>query len=189
MDPSQLKNVLVFLARALRGLESPSNPLFRRYFYLLEILSEALQVSDTNDECGNPDRYRTLLCHLGKDCFLENTSKDVQIWLACCLADILRVFAPNTPVMDPSQLRNVLVFLARALKGLESPSNPLFRRYFYLLELNNRESYNMARQIIQVSQTSLEAMIQSLLAQSLLTGSLPEECEMVGSGRKKLHDV
>ncbi|EYC02342.1 hypothetical protein Y032_0100g3239 [Ancylostoma ceylanicum] len=257
----------------------------------LKILSEALQVSDTNEECGQPDRYRTLICHLAQSCFLENSSKDVQIWLACCLADILRVFAPNVPLGDPSQLRDVLIFIVRTLKGLESPSNPLFRRYFYLLEnisvvstlvlalelppddasqvirmllktsmeiangkewksearetsedgsateddgdersdsrdkviglligmiskllrdvdqvsaevldvlffylinpqkLNNRESYNMSRQIIQVSQTSLEAIIQSLLTQSLLSGTLPEECELVGSGRKKLHDV
>lgn len=28
-----------------------------------------------------------------------------------------------------------------------------------------------------------------LLTQSLLAGTLPEECELVGSGRKKLHDV
>ncbi|KIH64126.1 hypothetical protein ANCDUO_05567 [Ancylostoma duodenale] len=58
-----------------------------------------------------------------------------------------------------------------------------------VLDLNNRESYNMSRQIIQVSQTSLEAIIQSLLTQSLLSGTLPGECELVGSGRKKLHDV
>ncbi|KHJ89508.1 hypothetical protein OESDEN_10665 [Oesophagostomum dentatum] len=100
----------------------------------LKILSEALQESDTNDESGHPDRYRTLLSHLAKSCFLENKSRDVQIWLACCLADILRVFAPNVPLGDPSQLRDVLIFIVRTLKGLESPSNPLFRRYFYLLE-------------------------------------------------------
>ncbi|ETN73740.1 HEAT repeat protein [Necator americanus] len=257
----------------------------------LKVLSEALQVSDTNDESGRPDRYRTLICHLAKSCFLENDCKDVQIWLACCLADILRVFAPSVPFGDPSQLKDVLLFIVRTLKGLESPTNPLFRRYFYLLEnlnvvstlvlalelpptdasqvirmllktsmevanskdwksgvratsddgstteddddersesrdkiiglligiiskllrdvdqvsaevldvlffylinpqkLNSRESYNMSRQIIQESQTSLEAVIQLLLTQSLLAGSLPEECEMVGSGRKKLHDV
>ncbi|KAK5984579.1 hypothetical protein GCK32_003202 [Trichostrongylus colubriformis] len=257
----------------------------------LKILSEALQVSDTNDECGRPDRYRSLICHLSNNKLLSNNSKDVQIWLACCLADILRVFAPNVPLGDPTQLKEVLIFIVKALKGLESPSNPLFRRYFYLLEnlsvvstlvlclelphddtskvirmllktamevangrdwkaeiretsddgtnadddgedksesrdkvialligiiskllrdvdqvsvevldvlffylinpqkLNNRESYNMARQIIQISQTSLEAAIQSLISQSLLAGGLPEECDLVGSTRKKLYDV
>ncbi|KAK6054224.1 hypothetical protein COOONC_08269, partial [Cooperia oncophora] len=257
----------------------------------LRILSEALQVSDTNDECGRPDRYRGLISHLSNTRFLANNSKDVQIWLACCLADILRVFAPNVPLGDPTQLKEVLLFIVKTLKGLESPSNPLFRRYFYLLEnlnvvstlvlclelphdessqvirlllktameiangrdwkgevretlddnastdddgedksesrdkvialligiiskllrdvdqvstevldvlffylinpqkLNNRESYNMARQIIQVSQTSLEAAIQSLLTQSILAGGLPRECDMVGSTLKKLYDV
>lgn len=100
----------------------------------LKTLSEALQVSDTNDECGQPNRYQSLIRHLANERFLENNSKDVQIWLACCLADILRVFAPNVPLGDPSQLKKVLIFIVKALKGLESPSNPLFRRYFYLLE-------------------------------------------------------
>ncbi|VDO22604.1 unnamed protein product [Haemonchus placei] len=71
----------------------------------LKILSEALQASDTNDECGQPDRYRTLICHLSDSRFLANSSKDVQIWLACCLADILRIFAPNVPLGDPTQLK------------------------------------------------------------------------------------
>ncbi|KHJ75353.1 hypothetical protein OESDEN_25031, partial [Oesophagostomum dentatum] len=34
-----LKDVLIFIVRKLKGLESPSNLLFRRYFYLLENLS------------------------------------------------------------------------------------------------------------------------------------------------------
>ncbi|EPB74543.1 HEAT repeat protein [Ancylostoma ceylanicum] len=228
----------------------------------LKILSEALQVSDTNEECGQPDRYRTLICHLAQSCFLENSSKDVQIWLACCLADILRVFAPNVPLGDPSQLRNISVvstlvlalelppddasqvirmllktsmeiangkewksearetsedgsateddgdersdsrdkviglligMISKLLRDVDQVSAEVLDvLFFYLInpqKLNNRESYNMSRQIIQVSQTSLEAIIQSLLTQSLLSGTLPEECELVGSGRKKLHDV
>ncbi|KAJ1370101.1 hypothetical protein KIN20_031754 [Parelaphostrongylus tenuis] len=256
----------------------------------LKILSEALQVADTNEECDQPYRFRTLLCHLANPCFLNNGNRDVQIWLACCLADILRVSAPVVPLDDLSQLKNVLMLIVRTLRGLDSPSNPLFRRYFYLVQnlsvvntlelalelphdeandvirtllkiamevangkewrndnretsddggtgdegeersevrdkvirflietitkllrgvdqvsvdvldvlffylinpqkLNNRESYKMARHIIQVIQTSLEAAIQSLLTQSLLSGGLPPECELVGSGLKKLHDV
>ncbi|VDM58214.1 unnamed protein product [Angiostrongylus costaricensis] len=100
----------------------------------LKTLSEALQVSDTNDECNRHDRYGPLICHLASACFLENGNKDVQIWLACCLADIFRIFAPNVPLGDPSQLKDVLIFIVRTLRGLDSPSNPLFRRYFYLVE-------------------------------------------------------
>ncbi|PIO55945.1 hypothetical protein TELCIR_22664, partial [Teladorsagia circumcincta] len=73
------------------------------------ILSEALEASDTNEGCGQPDRYRGLICHLSNPRFLANNNKDVQIWLACCLADILRIFAPNVPLGDPTQLKNLSV--------------------------------------------------------------------------------
>lgn len=75
-------------------------------------------MSDTNDECGQPNRYQSLIRHLANERFLENNSKDVQIWLACCLADILRVFAPNVPLGDPSQLKVSAAKLSRSMLSL-----------------------------------------------------------------------
>ncbi|KAK6054226.1 hypothetical protein COOONC_08271, partial [Cooperia oncophora] len=86
---------------------------------------------NTNDECGRPDRYRGLISHLSNTRFLANNSKDVQIWLACCLADILRVFAPNVPLGDPTQLKEVLLFIVKTRKCVGSPSNPCISPLLY----------------------------------------------------------
>ena len=58
----------------------------------------------------------------------------MQLLVACCLADIFRIYAPDSPFEEPTNLKNIFVFLANQLKGLKDNANPSFKRYFYLLE-------------------------------------------------------
>lgn len=53
----------------------------------------------------NFTRYSPLAVHLVKDFFLNHDSKDVQLLVACCIADILRVFAPEAPYKEPDQIK------------------------------------------------------------------------------------
>lgn len=53
----------------------------------------------------NFSRYTPLAVHLVRDFFLNHESKDVQLLVACCIADILRVFAPEAPYKDPDQIK------------------------------------------------------------------------------------
>lgn len=53
----------------------------------------------------NFSRYSPLAVHLVKDFFLTHDSKDVQLLVACCIADILRVFAPEAPYKEPDQIK------------------------------------------------------------------------------------
>ncbi|KAH9373521.1 hypothetical protein HPB48_003473 [Haemaphysalis longicornis] len=66
--------------------------------------------------------------------FLGHSSKDVRLLVACCIADVFRVFAPEAPYKDPAQLRTIFLFFIEQLRGLEDPKDPTFKRYFYLLE-------------------------------------------------------
>eukprot|EP00871_Galdieria_phlegrea_P003080 jgi/Galph1/3773/GphlegSOOS_G2399.1 len=65
--------------------------------------------------------------------FLENKNQNTRILVACCLADILRLSAPETPFSD-SELKNVFQFFIRQLSSLEHVESPHFPWYFYLLE-------------------------------------------------------
>jgi sister-chromatid-cohesion protein PDS5 len=76
-----------------------------------------------------------LAIFLGSEFFLEHQHEDVQLLVACCLADIFRIYAPESPYQDPINLKNIFLFLANQLKGLKDNSNPSFKRYFYLLEV------------------------------------------------------
>lgn len=72
-------------------------------FSLLQALSLTLQAMGQDDE--NFSRYTPLAVHLVKDFFLSHDSKDVQLLVACCIADILRVFAPEAPYKEPDQIK------------------------------------------------------------------------------------
>lgn len=54
---------------------------------------------------GIYQQYIPLALHLADDFFLQHQSKDVQLLIACCIADVLRVYAPEAPYKDPDQIK------------------------------------------------------------------------------------
>ncbi|KAH8116096.1 armadillo-type protein [Phellopilus nigrolimitatus] len=60
--------------------------------------------------------------------------KGVKAFAACCLADILRLFAPDAPYTGP-ELRDIFQFFFRQLAvGLKGSNAPFYNEYFHLLE-------------------------------------------------------
>jgi sister-chromatid-cohesion protein PDS5 len=47
--------------------------------------------------------------------------RDVQLLIACCIADILRIFAPEAPYKEPAQIKTIFLFIIRQLGGLKDP--------------------------------------------------------------------
>jgi hypothetical protein len=47
--------------------------------------------------------------------------RDVQLLVACCIADILRIFAPDAPYKEPQHIKTVFMFLIKQLGGLKDP--------------------------------------------------------------------
>uniref|UniRef100_A0A3Q1EPC2 PDS5 cohesin associated factor A n=1 Tax=Acanthochromis polyacanthus TaxID=80966 RepID=A0A3Q1EPC2_9TELE len=89
-------------------------------------------------------QYLGLALHLASEFFLRNPNKDVRLLVACCLADIFRIYAPEAPYTSHDKLKDIFLFITRQLKGLEDTKSPQFNRYFYLLEnLAWVKSYNI----------------------------------------------
>uniref|UniRef100_A0A4W4EZX9 PDS5 cohesin associated factor A n=1 Tax=Electrophorus electricus TaxID=8005 RepID=A0A4W4EZX9_ELEEL len=89
-------------------------------------------------------QYLALALHLASEFFLRNPNKDVRLLVACCLADIFRIYAPEAPYTSHDKLKEIFLFITRQLKGLEDTKSPQFNRYFYLLEnLAWVKSYNI----------------------------------------------
>lgn len=61
--------------------------------------------------------YLNLALHLASDFFLKHPDKDVRLLVACCLADIFRIYAPEAPYTSPDKLK---VKLCDLLNFLES---------------------------------------------------------------------
>ncbi|KAF7284502.1 cohesin associated factor B pds5 [Rhynchophorus ferrugineus] len=108
----------------------------------LKTLAHTLQAMGQDD--GAYKQYVPLSLHLAEEQFLNHTSRDVQLLIACCIADVLRVYAPDAPYQDPEQVKTIFLFLITQLSGLKDPKDPVFKRYFYLLEnLAYVKSFNM----------------------------------------------
>jgi sister-chromatid-cohesion protein PDS5 len=60
--------------------------------------------------------------------------RGVKAYAACCLADILRLYAPDAPYTQP-ELRDIFQFFFRQLStGLKGSDCPYYNQYFHLLE-------------------------------------------------------
>lgn len=79
-------------------------------------------------------QYQPLALLLSTDFYLEHSSRDVRLLVACSIADVFRVYAPNAPYQHPDLIRKIFLFFIQQLKGLQDPKHPTFKRYFYLLE-------------------------------------------------------
>ncbi|XP_076319055.1 sister chromatid cohesion protein PDS5 homolog A-like [Tachypleus tridentatus] len=101
---------------------------------LVRRLKECAQAFQNISQDDDNTVYIPLALHLATDGFLQHPSRDVRLLIACCVADVFRVFAPEAPYKDPSQLKTIFEFFIQQLKGLEDPKDPTFKRYFYLLE-------------------------------------------------------
>ncbi|KNC87110.1 hypothetical protein SARC_00785 [Sphaeroforma arctica JP610] len=65
---------------------------------------------------------------------LKHKDKDVKIYVACCLAEVLRLYAPQTPYND-EVLVAVFRFFISQLRGLANHQSPYFTLAFSLLEV------------------------------------------------------
>ncbi|XP_022921243.1 sister chromatid cohesion protein PDS5 homolog B isoform X2 [Onthophagus taurus] len=108
----------------------------------LKSLAHTLQAMGQDE--GAYQQYIPLALHLAEEQFLQHSSRDVQLLIACCIADVLRVYAPEAPYKDTNQVKTIFLFLITQLSGLKDPKDAVFKRYFYLLEsLAYVKSFNM----------------------------------------------
>ncbi|GJQ10231.1 hypothetical protein GpartN1_g2022.t1 [Galdieria partita] len=122
------------LLKYLSGLEQWRNlgpeALTKEIRTLCERLMAVPQDSLSMEESNNLAYAAKYLC---ASFFLENKNQNIRILTACCLADILRLFAPETPFSE-DELKIIFPFFIRQLSGLENLEGSLFPWYFYLLE-------------------------------------------------------
>eukprot|EP00794_Sanderia_malayensis_P007436 gene7436-8258_t len=126
-------------ARELAGNLS-KDELLRRLKTLCEELANV-------DQDENTVNYDDVASRLASDFLLKHKDKDVKACVACCYADILRIYAPEPPY-NPDQLKSIFNLMVAQLKNLEDPEGSLFKRAYYLLEsLGMVKSFNICCEI------------------------------------------
>jgi hypothetical protein len=72
---------------------------------------------------------------LGEDWLLEHKNKDVRLLVACALADILRIYAPEPPYEEETNADVIKLFI-QILRGFQSPDmtpqHPSYRLFLML---------------------------------------------------------
>nr|XP_023685570.1 sister chromatid cohesion protein PDS5 homolog A-like [Paramormyrops kingsleyae] len=89
-------------------------------------------------------QYLALALHLASEFFLRNPNKDVRLLVACCLADIFRIYAPEAPYTSHDKLKvhlltytqrsNIHREITRKLTFPKQPANPFLEMVKFLLE-------------------------------------------------------
>jgi len=69
----------------------------------LKVLASTFQ--SMGQEENAYDEYVPLCLHLADEGFLNHSSRDVRLLIACCIADILRIYAPEAPYKDQEQVK------------------------------------------------------------------------------------
>ncbi|KAI8996056.1 armadillo-type protein [Gaertneriomyces semiglobifer] len=84
---------------------------------------------------------------------IAHKDKGVRALTACCLADILRLFAPDAPYNE-NQLREIFEFFAKQLQYITDRNGPYFSFYFYLLD-----SLSTVKSVVLVADLNAEDLI------------------------------
>ena len=71
----------------------------------LKVLANQLQMLDQDSDLPINNKYTPLSILLIEDFFLNHSSKDVQLLVACCIADLMRVYAPEAPYKEQDHIR------------------------------------------------------------------------------------
>jgi sister chromatid cohesion protein PDS5 len=101
--------------------------------YLCELhenLSGLLQ-----DVMSAPRGLPTTVSHLIATKLLEHSDKEVRVLVACCLVDVLRIYAPEAPYKDADMVR-VFALLVAQLRSLNTvdPQSSLGKQVVYILQ-------------------------------------------------------
>eukprot|EP01134_Creolimax_fragrantissima_P007742 CFRG7742T1 len=96
----------------------------------LKALLQHLQKHQQNDNLDDVEPFTQVLV---SDALLRHKDKEVRVYVACCLADILRLYAPDAPYSEDI-IVTVFKFFVTQLHGLSNQKSPLFTLIFSLLE-------------------------------------------------------
>ena len=97
----------------------------------LKSLAEELQGLDQENVDRNS--LTKIASQLVAPGLVAHKNKGVNAYTACCLADILRLCAPDAP-FSQNQLRTIFDCFIRQMKGLQDVDGTYYQQYHYLLE-------------------------------------------------------
>ncbi|KAH9928578.1 armadillo-type protein [Amylocystis lapponica] len=92
------------------------------------------ELADMDQELVEVSSLSAVRKELISTSILLHKDRGVKAYVACCLADLLRLYAPDAPYTH-NELRDIFQFFFRQLStGLKGSDSPYYNEYFHLLE-------------------------------------------------------
>ena len=127
MQTKAMKQKLNFKERLISTARKPVST--KELLSRLEILSDELSSLDQDEvDTGSLEQVKSEL--ISKK-LLHHSNAGVQSYAACCIVDILRLYAPDAPYSAP-ELSQVFRLFYRQLKGLTDSDHGYYSQYMYL---------------------------------------------------------
>jgi len=134
------------------------------------------ELSDMDQERVDVKSLSTVKKELINVQILMHKDKGVKAFVPCCLADILRLSAPDAPYTS-DELQDIFQFVFRQLlNGLKGTKSPYYNQYFHLLE-----SLATVKSVVIVCDLPRADEIMSEIFDTLfklVTNSLPRNTEI-----------
>jgi len=83
------------------------------FFCVFQMVVKTFMDMDQDSE-DEKQQYLPLALHLASEFFLRNPNKDVRLLVACCLADIFRIYAPEAPYTSHDKLKVKMLYKIKA---------------------------------------------------------------------------
>lgn len=92
------------------------------------------ELAEMEQEAVDTTSLASVKKELINNSILLHKDRGVKAYTACCLADLLRLYAPDAPYTQ-SELRDIFSFFFKQLTtGLKGSDSPYYNEYFHLLE-------------------------------------------------------
>ncbi|GAA6049962.1 hypothetical protein JCM3770_007070 [Rhodotorula araucariae] len=91
------------------------------------------QLRDFDQDLVDTSSLDQLAAQLRQPNLLLHKDKGVKAYAACCLVDVLRLYAPEAPY-TPAQLKDIFDFLIRQFRFVGAPTDPHQAEYFYVVD-------------------------------------------------------
>ncbi|KAG0205383.1 hypothetical protein BGX28_003004 [Mortierella sp. GBA30] len=104
---------------------------------------------------------------------LNHKDKGVRIYAACCIADLLRLYAPDAPYNN-NNLKVIFGLFVKELRHIVNPSGPYYDMYFYLLE-----SLFVVKSIVLVADLKNADEIMIELFRNMFDDIRPQQAKVV----------
>lgn len=91
------------------------------------------ELSSNQQEDADKTALFSLTQDLASPMLIEHKDRGVRILTACCIADILRLYAPDAPYSQ-QELRNIFELFIREMENLQNKNDAYYTFYHYLID-------------------------------------------------------